>query len=215
MFARYVTPELKRLGFRRRGRVYRLGGRGANQVVIWIQGSTGSGPMGYIFYVWCGVLPHAMEAYRRRHDSVGGTVLPDPPVDRALFATRILAPEEVAFSLAKVGQIDTTGPIRRQWFFSDPESERACGQALVSAVTGHMPLFERLLDSRRILELYELRREATRPFIVRGHANAALRAMLLADYGASTELMAAIDELKQEGLMEVVDWVQSRMNQSE
>lgn len=214
MLARYVAPGMRVLGFRRQGRVYRLGDKGADQVVIWTQWSSSAQPLCQTFYLWCGVLPRVREEFRGRGHVAGRVVRPDPPVEDALFATRIEAPDDVAFSWAKVGQIDSR-PIRSQWFFvPDAESERACGEALVATVEGYMPMFHRVRDPRAALELYELTRYQTIPFLAPGHPNTVLRAVLLSDSGPSPERDDALHELRTAGKADIAEWIEARIEAS-
>ena len=203
------NSAMKKLGFRRTGRTYRLGAKGESQGLVNLQGSSGSGGGNTVFYVNLNIVPKAWKEFAAW--STGKDVVEDPDYTGGVLRNRLLAPADVAFRYMTGDR--STRIFEQQWSFSGQDEAEHCGRRLTMIVERDVaPLFARLRDSPQEIIDFFSKPQAERGVLPRlGTQPSILAAVLLADHGPSAALDRAVEELRNTKAGEkILEWVHLR-----
>lgn len=199
-----VNPRMRAAGVRRRGCVYRIGDPLGAQGTIQIQRAGALHRDEMAFYVNIGVVPDAWREYLEVRTGQGR--VPDDPSVGGFVSARLLAPEQFRTD-------PWTAPLQVRWSILGMDDAEACSQALADALDADVvPTLRRLLDP---LELHRFLRA---PRSERGVFSRSVdtptadvaTAVLLAPYGRSPELDAAIAALQQREIHDLARWATAR-----
>lgn len=200
MLKLHVNPRMKAANLRRRGSTYRLGEPLGSQGVIQIQRSGAMQPGEMAFFVNVGVLPLPWIEYVRY--CLGLDPAPDPDFEHCVGSTRIIAPPRFRTD-------QQVHALQVRWSLPDMEQADQCSLALANILEHEvLPTLEDLLDPLQVYRLYQKPRAELGIFSRPLHSPSrnVLAAVMLAPYGPSSELDAAINELEGRGIDEPAKW---------
>jgi len=156
----YATPQLKPLGFRKKGLEYRIAADSGDMAFL------GFSPMridpeAVVFHVQCSLVPEPYWQWLNRQHMVAG--IPDAHASGALAAFSVVPPAPAAYAA------DATGLARTRWAIragTRTEVGRVLGEVLVSDVVPrirHLLVRENLLTAIKSSESPSIRRWAPVP----------------------------------------------------
>jgi hypothetical protein len=200
MLAEFVTPVLRRAGFRKTRRTYRLAAPNGSQSLINFQGYPLS--MSHTtFFVNVAVTVEAVRAWSHAGLTPSIPYRAEPSIWDGFWSHRVYPPRDVEWPLGEF-----TSEI---WCFEDAEGATRCGKHLVRILTEEtVPFLTRMLDRREQLALLH---DPAEDEHLRLGSNSFGDVLLLVDDGPFPELDAALTDAERQGDHELVFWARERL----
>jgi hypothetical protein len=200
MLTEFVTPVLRRAGFRKTRRTYRLAASNGSQSLINFEGYPLS--MSHTtFFVNVAVTVEAVRAWT--HDGLTPSIpyRAQPSIWDGFWLNRVWPPRDVEWR---------SGEFKSEiWCFEDAEGATRCGKHLARILTEEsVPFLTRMLDRREQLALLH---DPAEDEHLRLGSNSFGDVLLLVDDGPSVELDAALADAERQGDHELVFWARERL----